>query len=182
MRGPTLWEEGRWSGERVTRLSVLACVLLLAVDLTLSGHPGVVFDIGFGLICVGAALAVHPRDFFRVGVLPPLLLLGCTIVLSLVARSTIAHRGDGFVQGVVSGLADRAGALVAGYALALAVLAIRHHVMQRAAARVPRRPVYSNRLGSPAPYLSTSGPPEEKSTTVVGDDPASPESITASNH
>ena len=39
------------------------------------------------LVCLGAALAVHPRDFFRVGVLPPLLLLG------LIALLAIVHRG-----------------------------------------------------------------------------------------
>jgi hypothetical protein len=173
----TLWEEGRWSGTRVTRLAVLCCLALVVLDATTSGRVGIVFDVGFGLVCLGAALAVHPRDFFRVGVLPPLLLLGCTVALSLAARTTIARPGDGFVQGVVSGLTDHAGALVSGYGLALAVLAVRQRVVARAARR---RPAYSNRVGSPAPYLATSGTPEEKSTTVVGDEPASPESTTAS--
>ena len=46
------------SGSRVTRLSVLAGLLLLAIDLSINRHLTLVFDIGFVLICVGAALAV----------------------------------------------------------------------------------------------------------------------------
>jgi hypothetical protein len=175
---PTLWEEGRWSGERVTRLAAVCCLALVVVDTSLTGRLGLVFDVGFGLVCVAAGLAVHPRDFYRVGVLPPLLLLGCTVVLSVVARSTVADPGDGFVQGVVSGLTDHAGGLVCGYALALVVLAIRHRVLARAPRRGPRD--HSNRLASPAPYRTTSGVPEERSTTVVGDDPTSPASTTTS--
>jgi hypothetical protein len=165
-------------GSRVTRLSVLAGLVVLALDLAVFGRLTVVFDIGFVLVCVAAALAVHPRDFFRVGVLPPLLLLGCTVAVSLVARPAIAGRGDGFVQGIVSGLTDHAGALVSGYGLALAVLAVRHRVLTRAD-RHQGSP-HSKRVASPAPYLTTSGSPPEKSTTVVGDEPASPESTTAS--
>jgi hypothetical protein len=175
---PTLWEEGRWSGGRVTRLAVLCCLALVALDAGVTGRVGILFDLGFALVCVGAALAVHPRDFFRVGVLPPALLVGCTVALSIVARSTIANPGDGFVQGVVLGLTEHAGGLVAGYALALAVLGIRHRVLTRATRRPPVG--YSNRDGSPAPYRAISGRPAEKSTTVVGEEPASPESTTAS--
>jgi hypothetical protein len=169
---PTLWEEGRWSGTRVTRLAALCCLVLVVADVALTGGLGPVFAIGFGVVCAGAALAVRPADFFRVGVLPPLLLVGCAVLVSMVARSAVARADDGFVQGVVSALTDNAGALLAGYALALAVLAIRHRVLGRA---------HSNRVGSPAPYRATSATPEEKSTTVVGDDPASPASITASS-
>jgi hypothetical protein len=183
---PTLWEEGRMSGSRTTRLAVLASVLVIALDVAVSGRVGLLFDLTFVLVCVGAALAVRPADFFTAGVLPPILLLGLCSALSVLDRGALAARGDGFVQGLVSGLAHHAGALAAGYALALGVLAMRHRVIQR---RSGRRTAdgdvaeegYSNRPASPAPYLTTSGIPEDRSTTVVGSEPHSPESRTASN-
>jgi hypothetical protein len=82
-------------------------------------------------------------------VLPPLLLLGCVTALSILARGTIATSTDGFVQGVVSALADHSGALAAGYLLSLLVLAIRQRVLTRAAEHDARD--HSNRVGSPAP-------------------------------
>lgn len=167
---PTLWEEGRWSGRRVTRFSMLASALLVAADLAATGRLERIFDSGFIVLCVGMALAIRPQDFFRVGVLPPMLLLGVCVALGLGHRGAIAAADDGLVQSVISGLAHHSGPLLAGYALALAVLGIR--------ARVARR--HSNRDGSPAPYLVISGEPEDRSTTVVGSEPASP-SMTASN-
>jgi hypothetical protein len=159
------------SGSRVIRLSVLAGLLLLAIDLAISRHLTLLFDIGFVLICVGAALAVRPRDFFQVGVLPPLLLLGLVTLVALVQRDWVADTGDGLVQAVVSGLAHRASGLLAAYVLTLAVLAVRQRVLAG----------HSKRTGSPAPTRSRTGAPSEKSTTVVGSDPHSPESITASS-
>jgi hypothetical protein len=100
-------------------LLVVVGHLLLADGLTL------VYDASFVLTCVGAALAVRPRDFFVVGVLPPLLMAGTMLALAVVARSTIADPGDGIVQATVSGLAHHAGTLVLGYGLALLVLALR---------------------------------------------------------
>jgi hypothetical protein len=171
---PTLWEEGRWSGRRVTRFSMLVSALLVAADLALSGQLERVFDSGFIVLCVGMALAIRPADFFRIGVLPPMLLLGICVVLGLGHRSAIAAPDDAFVQSVISGLAHHSGPLLAGYALGLAVVGIRMRVARRHAAHA-----HSNRAASPAPYLLTSGNPEVKSTTVVGREPASP-SITAS--
>ena len=168
---PTLWEEGRVSGSRVLRLSVLAGVLVLAVDLATNGRLTLLFDVGFVVVCVAAALAVRPRDIFWVGVLPPLLLLGLITLVALVHRSWVADAGDGVVQAVVSGLAHRASGLLLAYVLTLAVLAIRQRVLA----------AHPKRAGSPAPTRSTTGAPSEKSTTVVGSEPHSPESITASN-
>jgi hypothetical protein len=162
------------AGSRVTRLSVLAGLAVLALNLAIFGRLNLFFDIGFVLVCLGAALAVHPRDFFRVGVLPPLLLLGFITLVALVHRAWIAEAGDGLVQAVVSGLAHRASALLIGYLLVLAVLAIRQRV------RTKRR--HSKREGSPAPTRATTGAPSDKSTTVVGSEPTSPASITASSH
>lgn len=170
MSAPTLWEEGRWSGSRVTRFSIFASVLLVVANAAISGRLNHLFDIGFVVLCLAAALAVRPSEFFTVGILPPILILGVCIVLSVVHRSTIAPSDDGFVQAIISGLAHHSGGLLAGYALSLGVLAIRTRVLR-----------YSNRDASPAPYRVTSGAPEVKSTTVVGNDPHSPQSITASN-
>lgn len=171
-----MWEEGRLSGRRVTRLSVLAVTLLAAADLAITRQLGIVFATGFVLICVVAALAVRPRDFFRVGVLPPLLLLGLIVVLAVLHRAWVADARDGLVQAVVSGLTHSATALGVGYLLALAVLGMRQRVLGRRA----RARAHSKRAGSPMPTRTTSGTPSEKSTTVVGSEPHSPESITAS--
>ncbi len=127
------------SGSRVTRLAVVAGLVVLALDLAISQRLTFVFDIGFVLVCVGAALAVHPRDFFHVGVLPPLLLLGLISLVAIVHSAWVAEAGDGFVQAVVSGLAHRATGLLAAYLLALGVLAIRQRVRVRQAARRPTR-------------------------------------------
>lgn len=164
-------------GGRVTRLAVLGALVVLAVDLAITGRLSAIFDVGFVLVCLGAALAVHPRDFFGVGVLPPLLLLGFITLAALVNRAWVADTGDGLVQAVVSGLADRATGLLAAYLLALAVLVIRQRVL---AARSRSNRSHSNRDGSPAPTLATTGGPSDRSTTVVGSDPHSPESSTAS--
>ena len=172
------------SGGRVTRLAVLAVVVVLALDLAIFRHPTILFDIAFVLTCVGAALAVRPRDFFRIGVLPPLLLLGLMLLIALIHRGWIARDGDGLLQAVVSGLAHRASGLLTAYLLTLAVLAIRQRVRARHLTLALEREadVQTNRQGSPAPTLSTTGEPSERSTTVVGSEPHSPESITASSH
>jgi hypothetical protein len=173
-----VWEEGTWSGSRVTRLSVLLVFTLVALDLAVTRHLGPVFDVGFILLCGAMAMAVRQRDFFRVGVLPPLILFGLCLLLAVVWRSAIAQSGDSLIQAVISGLAHRSGALFIGYAVTLLLLAVRHRVLSRRAAAGPG---HSNLAASPAPYLATSGAPEEKSTTVVGEEPHSPESRTASN-
>jgi Domain of unknown function (DUF6542) len=164
------------SGSRVTRLAVAGALAVLVLDLAINRRLTYVFDIGFVLVCVAAALAVHPRDFFHVGVLPPLLLLGLISLVAIVHSAWVAAAGDGFVQAVVSGLAHRATGLLAAYLLALMVLAIRQRVRARR-----RRAAYSKREVSPAPTRATTGSPSEKSTTVVGSEPHSPASITASN-
>jgi len=161
------------AGGRVMRLAVLIGLLVLALDLAINSQLTVLFDIGFVLLCVAAALAVRPTDFFHVGVLPPLLLLGFITLVASIRRAWVAESGDGLIQAVVSGLAHRATGLLAAYLLALAVLAIRQRMLKRR---------YPKRAGSPAPTRATTGAPSEKSMTVVGSEPHSPASITASNH
>jgi len=172
------------SGSRVTRLAALTGVLVLSLDLVVNAHPSILFDVGFVVVCVGAALAVRPADFFRVGVLPPLLLLALMTVTALLHRAWLGPTGNGVLQAVVSGLAHRASGLLVAYLLTLAVLAVRQHVVPRQRSlrqrRARPRTAQPNRATSPAPTRSTTGEPSEKSTTVVGAEPHSPESITAS--
>ena len=121
----TLWEEGQHPGALVVRAAVLAILAVTLVDLLFGNRIGVLFDIAFVLVCVGSALWVHPRDFFSIGVMPPLLLGFTVLVLAVVDRAAIAKGDDPLVQAVVSGLAHHAIALVIGYALTLLVLALR---------------------------------------------------------
>lgn len=179
MSAPTLWEEGRWSSSRVTRFSIFACLLLAAADIAISGRVNDLFDIGFVALCIAMALAIRPSEFFNVGILPPLLILALCTVLSVVHRGWIAPSGDGFIQAIISGLAHHSGGLLAGYAVSLGILAIRTRVLRRSGELLVED--YSKRDVSPAPDRVTSGTPEVKSTTVVGNDPHSPESMTASS-
>ncbi len=113
-------------------LAVASSVLVVALDLLMSGRLTLFYDLSFVVVCVVAALAVRPRDFFAVGVLPPLLMFATVTVLALMAPGAVAEPGDGLIQAVVSGLAHRAGALVAGYGLTLGILALRQLAMRNA--------------------------------------------------
>lgn len=109
-------------------MRTIAATVLLAValvDTAVFDRLTVAFDVAFVLTCVAAALAVRPRDFFVVGVLPPLSMLVIVLVLALFDRAAVAEPTDGLAQATVSGLAHHAGALVVGYTLTLAVLALR---------------------------------------------------------
>ena len=132
----TLWEEGHESGRQVAVLGVALALTSAVLDLWLFESLTLLFDICFVLLCVAIALLVRPKDFFTVGVLPPLLMV---VVFTLLG----ATRPE-----VVAGLGHHAGALVTGYLLCLAILAIRHRVLGQAA---------SKRDGSPAPTRTTSG-------------------------
>jgi hypothetical protein len=131
VRAPTVWEEGRLSGSRVVRLAVLTTAAVTAVDLVLGHTLGLLFDVGFVLVVLAAALAVRPQDFFAVSVLPPLLLLVVCAALALVDHTAVADPGDGVVQSLLSGLVRHAIALGAGYALALCILGMRTKVLHR---------------------------------------------------
>jgi hypothetical protein len=126
----TLWEEGRRPGRLVAVAAGLVTLLVVLLDLSVFDDLTLLFDVAFVLVCTAAALAVRPRDFFVVGVLPPLLMAGTIAVLAMRSRDVVADPDDGFVQTLVSGLAHHAGALVAGYALTLLVLALRQVAMR----------------------------------------------------
>ena len=113
----TLWEEGRHPGHLVVVAAGVVVLVVVLLDLAIIDGLSPAFDVLFVLVCAGTALAVRPRDFFVVGVLPPLLMAGTVAVLAVLARDAVADPADGFLQALVSGLAHHSTALVVGYAL-----------------------------------------------------------------
>lgn len=124
-----IWDDGREPGRAVVALGVAVALSAIVVNVALVGRVTMFFDLWFVLLCLGAALLVRQSDFFTVGVLPPLIMVGSFALLAVDRPGAIASSRDGFVQAVVSGLAHHSVALVCGYALCLAVLFAR----QRAA-------------------------------------------------
>ncbi|GAB3996063.1 hypothetical protein GCM10028771_25510 [Nocardioides marmoraquaticus] len=152
---PTLWEEGRLSASRVVRLAVLAGVMTLVLDVLVNGRLTALFDVGFVLVSLASVLAVRPRDFTSIALLPPLALLGFVGVLALVDTAYVAEAVDGWAQAVVSGLTHRATGLAVAYALVLAVIVIRTRV--RVSRAEQQRAAQSQREVSPAPTRTISG-------------------------
>jgi ABC-type uncharacterized transport system permease subunit len=148
----TLWEEGREPSRQVVALGLALALTAVVLDQAMFGQVGVFFDICYVLICVAMALAVRPADFFTIGVLPPLLMVGVFTLLGATRPDVIADPSDGVIQAVVAGLGHHAAALVLGYGLCLAILAVRHRVLTRADPQAA-----SKRAGSPAPTRTTSG-------------------------
>lgn len=109
-------------------------LLVALVEATTLDTLGWIFDVTFVAVCVAAALLVRPRDFFVIGVLPPLSMLVIVAILAAFDRTAVAEAADGFAQATVSGLAHHAGALVAGYALTLGLLAVRQVALRNAGA------------------------------------------------
>ena len=124
----TLWDEGREPGRQVVALGVAVALTVVVLDLVMVGRVSLFFDLCFIALCIGLALAVRPTDFFVVGVLPPLIMVGVFALLGLTRPEVIAHPRDGLVQAVVTGLAAHSGALVVGYVLCLACLAVRQRL------------------------------------------------------
>ena len=124
-RGPQPWPAGRDSGRQVIALGFALTLTAVTIDLLLVGSLSLFFDLSFVVACLLLAWMVRPQDFFTVGVLPPLLMLGVFLLAGIDSPGLIARPGDGVVQAVVSGLSIHAGALIAGYLLALGSLAYR---------------------------------------------------------
>jgi hypothetical protein len=108
---------------------VALALTAVVADQLVAGGVGVLFDVAFVLACIAMALAVRPSDFYTVGVFPPLLMTAVFVLVGATSPDAIADRGDGVVQAVISGLSHHAAGLVTGYALCLAVLAVRHRVL-----------------------------------------------------
>ncbi|WP_377321188.1 DUF6542 domain-containing protein [Pimelobacter simplex] len=135
-RPRTLWEEGRRPGRDVVSLAVALLLTATVLDLLLSDGLGLLFDLAFVTVCVGAALAVRPSDFFAVGVLPPLAMFAIVLLLALTDPGSVARADDNAVQATVSGLSRHAVALVLGYGACLGLLAARRSYLQRHPAEI----------------------------------------------
>jgi hypothetical protein len=120
-----LWDEGREPGRAVVALGAAVALSAIVVNIAMVGRVSMFFDLWFVLLCLGLALLVRRGEFFTVGVLPPLIMLGAFTVLALDRPGAIARSSDGPVQAVVSGLAHHSVALICGYALCLATLLAR---------------------------------------------------------
>lgn len=127
----TLWTDGLEPGRQAMALGAAALLSIVAFDVLVVGELSYFFDLSFVVLCLGLALVVRADDFFTVGVLPPLMMVATFTLLGLVGPETVAHPDDGVVQAVVTGLAHHSGALVAGYVLCLATLALRHRARSR---------------------------------------------------
>ncbi|MGA8247046.1 MAG: DUF6542 domain-containing protein [Nocardioides sp.] len=121
--------DGAARGSEVVALASAVVLSVAAAEIAFVGHLRLFFDLCFVVICLGAAVMVRPRDFFTVGVLPPLLMFATMTVVALNGPQVIATRHDGVVQAVVTGLAHHSMGLFAGYAVCLLTLLVR----QRAA-------------------------------------------------
>ena len=130
-RARTLWDEGRRPGHEVVALGAALTMTAVTVDLLLDSSLSFFFDLCFVAVCVAVGLAVRPRDFFTVGVLPPLLMLLVCVLLAVADPDVLARPTDGAVQATVTGLAHHMVALATGYAACLAVLVVRQRVGAR---------------------------------------------------
>jgi len=127
---PLLWD-GRTRGREVVALATALTLTVATLEVTLAGRLGLFFDLCFVVICLIAALKVRPRDFFTVGVLPPLLMLATMVLVALNGAQVVADPHDSIVQAVITGLAHHSVALFAGYAVCLLTLLARQRTSQR---------------------------------------------------
>ena len=72
-------------------LGLALALTVVALDVGIGGRVGLVFDLAFVGVCLVVALLVRPEDFFTVGVLPPLIMLGAFLVLAPGRPETIAR-------------------------------------------------------------------------------------------
>ena len=126
-----VWDEGREPGRAVVALGVAVALTVIVVNVAMVGRVSMFFDLWFVLLCLGLALLVRPRDFFTVGVLPPLVMVAVFVLLAATRPGAVAHPDDGVVQALVSGLSSHSLALVLGYALCLVCLALRQRALDQ---------------------------------------------------
>ncbi|MGH3471687.1 MAG: DUF6542 domain-containing protein [Nocardioidaceae bacterium] len=111
-------------GRGIVLSSAAATVVVTGLDFALTGGLTYFFDLCFVVICLLAAMGVRRIDIFTAGVLPPLVFGVLIAAVTLLAPSTFVHAA-GLGQTFLTGLAQHAGALVAGYAVALSTVALR---------------------------------------------------------
>lgn len=118
-------------GRGVILTSSAAALGCAAVDFALTRGLTIFFDLCFIVVCLVGAMAVRRRDIFTTGVLAPLVFAGVIAVVSLVSPQTFVAQGD-LSKVFLTGLAAHAGALVVGYAVALATVSGRVSVTRPA--------------------------------------------------
>ncbi|TWG99816.1 hypothetical protein L615_002400000620 [Nocardioides sp. J9] len=128
-RPATLWDAGTRPAGGALRLASALIMSAAVVDLVLSDGLGLFHDLVFATVCVGLALLVRPRDFFSVGVFPPLAMLAVVLLLAIAEPGAVADERDGVVQATVSGLSSHGIALALGYGACLALLAVRRQYL-----------------------------------------------------
>ena len=149
----------RWDGDtRGSEVAALATAVVLSVatvEVLMVGHLRLFFDLWFVLVCLGAALMVRPRDFFTVGVLPPLVMFATMVLAALNGPAVVGAARDGRRAG---------GHLRAGAPQLRALRRVRRvpgHPARPSARHLSRRgalSLYSSkRLTSPAPSRTISG-------------------------
>ncbi|MFT4286914.1 DUF6542 domain-containing protein [Nocardioides sp.] len=129
---------GREPAGQVVALATALALTVAAADLLTAGRVTLLFDVCFVVISAGLAVVVTPRDFYTVGVLPPLLMVGVFVLVALFDTSAVGEADDSVAQAVVSGLAGHSLALCVGYGLSLLLLAQRRRVIAAQAARRQR--------------------------------------------
>lgn len=122
---PTLWMQGHHPGPLVLRATTMLLLAVVGLNYLATSTLGLGFDLVFIVACAVIALWVRPRDFFMIGVFPPIFLGAVVIVLGIADPGSVARASDNAGQAVVSGLAHQAQTLVIGYGLTLALIALR---------------------------------------------------------
>jgi hypothetical protein len=113
-------------GRGIIVSTALASAALAVLDLALVGRLSLFFDLSFVVVCLVAAMAVRPRDFFTAAVLPPLAFAGTIAGVALLWPDTIAS-GVGYISTFLTGLATHALGLVFGYGVALLTVGARFY-------------------------------------------------------
>jgi hypothetical protein len=93
-----------------------------ALDFALTGSLTIFFDLCFVVICLVATMAVRRHDVFTTGVLPPLVFAAVIAGVAVIAPTTFVATGA-LSEVFLTGLTQHAGALVAGYGVALLTVA-----------------------------------------------------------
>lgn len=137
---PTVWVRGREPAHALGALAVAVTLTLVIADTWMFGTVGLLFDLGFVLLCGGLALAVRPGEFIVVGLFPPVVMLAVFTLFGLTTPGVVAHPDDGAVQALVSGVSHHSLALFIGYALCLGTLGYRQHLLDAQVRRQQAHP------------------------------------------
>jgi hypothetical protein len=105
-------------GRGVCLLTIAAAGGCALVDVALTRGITLFFDLCFVTICLVAAMSVRRRDLFTTGVMPPLIFAAVVGVVAALSPGTFVAFG-GASKAFMTGLAQHAPGLVAGYAVAL---------------------------------------------------------------